>query len=276
MRVRGWGWVLPALTVLGLSGCAASDSASGDYGGHYGGQTGSLEPCTTPPAFMVSDPSVPTGDAALVFHTGCSTDAGFQLTDANGEPVPFEVETLDDGVVLVKTEGALSPGSYRIETPNGAEQTVTVTQPAPLPTTLGTLAPLSTSCNAVFELSFDAALRPYLPLLRLEYAVDGSERKVWFEYGTIPQGESSLDLEVSASPGEHQLEVFGSIAGEDTGPNAVALDFSFAPCADSADGGMALCAVSQTGAGASRSGAGLGAFALCFAFVGWRRRQSKA
>jgi len=225
---------------------------------------------------MVSDPSVPTGDAALVFHTGCPGDAGFQLTDANGEPVPFELETLDDGVVLVKTDGALSPGNYRIETPDGAERTVTVTEPAQLPTTLGTLAPLSTSCSAVFELSIAEAIRPYLPLVRLEYALDGGERQVWFEYGTIPPGDFALDLEVPTSPGEHHLEIIGSIAGEDTGPNAVALDFSFAPCADGADGGMAPCAVSQTGAGASRSGAGLGAFALCFAFVGWRRRQSKA
>jgi hypothetical protein len=116
--------------------------------------------------------------------------------------------------------------------------------------------------------------------VRLEYAVDGDDRQVWFEYGTIPATmpaeDSSLDLEVSADPGDHHLEIFGSIAGEATGPDAVALDFSFTPCAGSDDGEMALCAVDQTGAGASRSGAGLGVFALCFAGVGWRRRRSKA
>jgi len=197
--------------------------------------------------------------------------------DANGEPVPFEVETLDDGVILVKTDGALSPGNYRVETPDGAAQTVTVKEPAPLPTTLGTLAPLSASCNAVFELNFDAAFRPYLPLVRLEYAIDGADREVWFEYGTIPPEDFWVDLAVPTDPGEHHLEVFAYIAGEDTGPDAVTLDFSFKPCADSDDGGMALCAVGQTGPGASRSGAGgHAAFALCFAVVGWRRRPSKA
>jgi hypothetical protein len=243
-------------------------------GGYYGGQTGSLRPCSTP-AFMVSDPSVPTGDAALVFHTGCTTDAAFQITDQNGELVPFDLETLDDGVVLVKTEEALSPGSYQVETPDGAAQTVTVTAPAPLPTTLGTLTPLTTSCSAVFELQIDVALRPYLPLVRLEYAVDGAERQVWFEFGTIPQGESALDLEVPTSPGAHHLEVFGTIAGEATGPDAVALDFSLTACADGEDDGMPLCAVAQPGVGTSRSGAGIGAFALGFALVGWRRRRSQ-
>jgi len=220
------------------------------------------------------DPSIPTGDAALVFHTGCAADAAFQMTDANGEPVPFDVETLGDGVVLVKAEGALSPGTYQVETPDGATQLVTVTDPAPLPTRLGTLAPLTTSCKAVFQLTIDAALHPFLPLVRLEYAVDGSERQVWFEYGTIPVYDPALDLGVSTGPGEHHLEVFGTIAGEATTPDAVALDFSLTPCANGEDEGTALCALGQSGAGTSRSGAGLGAFVLCLGFVGWRRRRS--
>lgn len=244
---------------------------SEDGGGFHGGQTGSLRPCSTP-AFGPTS-SVPTGDAALVFHTGCATDANFTITDANGEPVPFELQALDDGVVLVQTDEALTPGSYEIETPDGAQQTVTVTDPVPLPTQLGTLAAATGSCRPLFELTFDDAVAPYLPFLRLEYAVDGGARQVWFEYGTLASQDSAwLELAVPTT-GDHQVEVFGTIAGEDAQPDPAILEFSFTRCVSGDDEGMTLCSLARGGAGAASAGSGSALLLLGAALALGRRRR---
>lgn len=275
MWIRGWGWVLTALVVLG-GGAAACSSAS-EYsldGGHYGGQTGSLQPCSTP-AFGPAPSSVPTGDAAVVFHTGCNADADFTLTDANGEPVPFELEPVDHGVVLLKTEEALSPGSYQVETPDGEEGTVTVTGPVPLPSELGVLDHYG-SCGALFTLTFDAAVEPYLPLMRLEYAIDGGERLVWFEYGTITTLDGAAWLEVpNVSHGNHVVEVFGTIAGETTAPDAVRRTFWAKPCADEdqGDGGM-VCSLGGGGAGVAGTGSGTALVLVGVALALGRRRRA--
>jgi len=228
--------------------------SSADVGDIHGGQTGSLRPCSTP-AFTPSLPAprVPTGDAAVVFHTGCTTDAQFKITDANGEPVPFELEALDDGVVLLQTDEALMPGTYQVETPDGSEETVTVTVPAPLPTALGSLTRAFGSCHPLFTLSFDPAVYPYLPLMRLEYAVDGGERQVWFEYGTIALDEGAAWLELNdLSRGQHEVEVFGMIAGEDMGPDPAVLNFSFDGCDSDEDTDRTFsCSLAQGGAGAT-------------------------
>lgn len=245
-------------------------------GDFHGGQTGSLRPCSTP-AFSpdLTPPSIPTGDAAVVFHTGCTSDAQFKITDANGEPVPFELEALDNGVVLLQTDEALTPGNYQVETPDGTEKTVTVTEPAPIPTALGSLAHAS-GCRPLFTLYFDPAVHPYLPLMRLEYAVDGGERQVWFEYGTIELVDGGAWLELfDVDEGQHEIEVFGMIAGEDMGPDAAVLNFSFKPCgSDNDNGGTFSCSLAEGSAGATRPGASVlvllgGAFAF-----GRRRRRS--
>ncbi len=207
-----------------------------------------------------------------MFHTGCPTDANFKITDQNGELVPFELQALDDGVVLVQTDEALTPGSYEVETPDGEQQTVTVTDPVALPTQLGSLTHATGSCRPLFELTFDDAVVPYLPFLRLEYAVDGGARQVWFEYGTLAFQDSAwLELPVP-STGGHRLEVFGTIAGEDAQPDSATLTFAFEPCASDDDGGMAICALDARGAGASRAGSGV-ALALvgaALALARWR------
>ena len=266
MRIRGWGWVLPALIIVGGggAGCSASNeryTADGEWEDPHGGQTGSLRPCSTP-AFAPDLPttSVPTGDAAVVFHTGCTAGAQFKLTDANGEPVPFELEALDDGVVLLQTDEALTPGTYQVETPDGAQKTVTVTDPAPIPSRLGSLSEVSAGCRSLFSLTFDPTVAPYLPLMRLEYAVDGGARQVWFEYGTIALTDGAAWLELfGVANGVHELEVFGIIAGEDAGPDAAVLSFSSFECAsDEGDGGTLSCSLANGGTGAAHpAGAGV-------------------
>lgn len=276
MKNRGWGWVLPALVLLsGAWGCVDSNyalNAQPQPPGHHGGQTGSLRPCSAP-AFAPTS-SIPTGDAALVFHTGCATDAEFKITNENGEPVPFELEALDDGVVLLATEEALTPGSYQVETPDGNQQTVTVTAAATLPEELGTLTYSSGSCDPLFELVFDDAVAPYLRFLRLEYAVDGGARQVWFEYGTLASQDSAWLELADPTSGEHRLEVFGTIAGEDVHPDSATLTFDFTPCAAADDDGMTVCALGAGGAGTSRAG-GVAALVLVGAALALgRRRQS--
>ncbi|HEU5073563.1 MAG TPA: hypothetical protein VFU02_05310 [Polyangiaceae bacterium] len=271
MWIRGWGWVLPALVVLsGAWGCSASDTsalnAQPQPPGHHGGQTGSLRPCSTP-AFDPAPASIPTGDAAVVFHTGCSADADFKLTDANGEPVPFELKELDDGVVLVQTEEALAPGIYQVETPDGSQETVVVTDPAPLPSKLGVLQQPYGTCEALFTLTLDDAAEPYVPFMRLEYSVDGGARQLWFEYGTIETIEDAVWLEMpDLDGGEHQLEVFGTIAGESMGPDVATLDFSLTACASAEDdGGVMQCSLGRGATGEAGTGGGT---ALCLVGVG--------
>lgn len=274
MSIRGWGWVPPALVILGggIAGCNAT-SSDADSGGHWGGQTGSLQPCSTP-SLGPAPSAVPTGDATVVFHTGCSSDTNFTLTNANGEPVPFALEPVDDGVVLLRTEESLDPGSYQVETPDGERGTVTVTEPVPLPSKLGSLRK-DGSCGALFALTFDPAVEPYLPLMRLEYAVDGGERRVWFEYGTIATLYDEAWLEIpNVSHGDHVLEVFGLIAGETAGPDTAKTTFWYKPCTDDEAGDEGVvCSVGSPGAEAAGAGSGTALVLLGVALARRRRRR---
>lgn len=284
MRVRGWGWVLPATAVMGFWGllaCSSSEEASADRGGYdggyWGGQTGSLVPCSTP-AFTSEDPSVPSGDAAVVFHTGNCT-VPFSVTDQNGESVPFELVQLDDGVVLLKTDTALTPGVYEIETGNGQTAEVTVTEARELPMQAGTLERLGapTECSRTFALTFDESMLAYLPLLKLEYSLDGGPVLPWFEFGTVPQNASSVALGISAlSYGSHELRVYASIAGEAEQPPPAVLTFSHEPCPPGAepDSG-AICAMRPLALTTNAPGAPAGLALLGLMVLGLRRRRAR-
>jgi hypothetical protein len=98
---------------------------------------------------------------------------------------------------------------------------------------------------------------------------------VWFEYGTVDPYASAVDLEVSASRGAHELEVFGTIAGEDSGPDVARLDFSATDCRSGDDEPGLSCSLNQARTRTTPSGVALGAGALCLALLGWRRRRSR-
>lgn len=284
MRVRGWGWVLPVTAVLGLSGllgCSSAESTAGaDYqggceGGYCGGQTGSLRPCSTP-AFTSGDPSVPTGDAALVFHTGCMVQGDFSITDENGDPVPYELVALDDGVVLVKTDTALGPGEYQVHTGDGRDASVTVTEAEALPMQTGTLERegSDTQCSQLFRVSFDTSILPYLPLVRLEYAVDNGPRQPWFEFGTVPPGSTSALLGVTPlAIGDHELKVFATIAGETDQPDPAQLSFSYARCPNPAQDPGFNCSVSPLVPQPIAPGAPMALTLLGLTVLGLRRRR---
>jgi uncharacterized protein (TIGR03382 family) len=252
MRVWGWGRVLLAALLLFCVGCDSSAELGAGSGGFHGGQTGSLVPCSTPPQFT-SEPGVPGGDAAFVFHTGCGADTDFSLTDAEGKPVTFQVETLDDGVVLLRTETALEPGAYTVVAPDGSQRSVTVTEPSPLPSRLGTLRHVG-GCYPMIELALAAELLPYLPLLRLEYSLDGhTPPSTWFEYGTVMPYDGVVRLELDALPaGGHQLTVTGSLAGEAAAPDPATLQF-FYECFENGSASGSGCSIE-----ASRASAGFG------------------
>jgi hypothetical protein len=92
--------------------------------------------------------------------------------------------------------------------------------------------------------------------MRLGYVVDGGERRVWFAYGTITTLDDAAWLEVpNVSHGNHLLEVFGTIAGETTGPDVATLTFWNKPC-ESEGEGAAVCSLGGGGAGAAGTGSG--------------------
>ena len=276
MTVRGWGRVLLATLLLNAIGCSyatSADELSSRPGDHHGGQTGSLRPCSTPWETSQGG-TVPAGDAALVFHTGCSTDKDITITDEAGQPVPFELIEVDEGVVLLRADAALPPGNYRVETPDGAEQTLTVTEPAPLPMDLGTLTRVADSCSLTFQLALDPAVVPYLSLLRLEYSLDAAGRLPWFEYGTVPENSASLLLAVDyLTVGSHRLELFASLAGETMAPDPVSLDFVH-ECHGAEPAEPGSCATAgalgpEPGAGMTQTLMGLGLFVSLL----WVRRR---
>ncbi len=254
MRVPGWAWVLLATVVAVATGCASSDSeaGAGTTGGFHGGQTGSLKPCSTPDQFAGGG-DVPTGDVAFVFHTGCARGEDFSVTDSEGNPVPFQMVELDDGVVLLKTDTALVPGTYRVETPAGETETVEVTGAEPLPSTLGSLEQFGGACSSVIRLGLDDSVLPYVSLLRLQYTLDDGDMASWFEYGTVePDGAGAVLLDVGPlDPGAHRVEVVPSLAGEETAPDSESLQFDYECPATSNDppGGAGACSLDRRSLG---------------------------
>lgn len=271
MTRRGWQSLVMGVSLLTSVACGSSDMAersSGDSGGIRGGQTGSLKPCQVPGEFEAGA-LVPEGDAAFVFHSGCPVAEDFTLTDGNGESVPFQIETIDDGVVLLRTEDALTEGNYRVTTPDGAEQTVSVTEARPLPSSLGSLARVQ-QCPPLFELQLDTSLLPYLPLLQLKYTLNGAEPQPWFEYGTVMPVDGSVFLApVGLGEGAYQLAIEGAIAGESIVLTSSTLDFEVA-CPSGENCAVVSPAVrSQGSTGVLFALAGLG-------FAALRRRRVAA
>jgi hypothetical protein len=261
------------------------EAGSGTTGGFHGGQTGSLTPCSTPPQFSAGGGVVPEGDAAFVFRSGCPAGEGFSVLDENGTPVSFQLEELDDDVVLLRTESTLTPGSYTVTTPDGKTSTVVVSDAVPLPSDIGWLRHVD-SCSNLVELVLSEEVLPYLPLLRLEYSIDGLPFVVWFEYGTVPTGDLTLQLALdSAGAGTHEVRVSAVLAGESVGPEPEGLVFTVqcqqpqtlpgqSPPPDS--GGAANCSLAGQASSSVTSGLmAILSLILVWMGVGWRRRRRK-
>jgi hypothetical protein len=248
------------------------DRGSSTTGGHLGGQTGSLVPCSTPPQFS-ADGAVPEGDAAFVFHSGCASEEAFSVLDENGVPVSFQLEELDNGVVLVRTDTALTAGSYTVVAPDGNVRTVTVEASAPLPSNLGELSRPADSCSNLVLLTLSSEVLPYVPLLRLEFSMDGSPFAVWFEYATVPQSSTPLRLALNdLQPGTHEVRVASYIAGETIGSEPASLTFTSECQPALVDNGG--CSLGKRGPWSRVPGLAAALSLLFFATgVGWRRRR---
>ena len=275
-RLGAWCWLLLAAPLMGCGG----DAGASGYD-PYGGQTGSLRPvrpaCGRAPSFDRA-PTLPAGDAVFVYYDDtCSANAeDFALSDADGNVIGVEVEQLGSGALLVKTDMALSPGDYQLESPSGA-QTITVAEAEPLPTGLGTLRAFD-GCPGSLSLTFADEVVPYLPLLALSYRVDGGALQGWYDYGMIPPDAEAVELNLGWCPGPclgdgtFEIEIEASIAGESDGPDAVSQPVSRSCASSGGDGGG--CSVARPSTFGSLSGACL-LFALLLSAKLRRRCRSR-
>ncbi|MDH5671237.1 MAG: hypothetical protein OEZ06_03755 [Myxococcales bacterium] len=191
-----------------------------------GGQTGALMPdCGLSPAGGEAD-ILPGGGAGIVVYTdvcgvAAATEA-LELRDGSGIAVDFDLERLDDGVVLLRPAMELPPGDYELTGPDGMIRQLAIADSKPLPERIGQLDQVGVGCDIEFELQLDPSLREYVPLLKLDVRVNGGEVRTWIDYGTLPSepgGDSVLTLP-NCFPrclrdGVHEVTVEASLAGEE-------------------------------------------------------------
>lgn len=169
-------WGALSMLIVGCSASTAQESSPNE-----GGQTGSLVPPTcqeeSANAFVV-----PEGQTAFV--EGWHEFSNPVLRDANGNVIPTST-TADEGTTLLQTAEPLIAGDYTLTYDcAGAvplERTISVAEPAPLPTSFGELElvlPVQTEeCSDVSFVSLDwtppGEFLPYLDLVQLAFSVDG-------------------------------------------------------------------------------------------------------
>jgi len=227
---------IPAPALLAISGCllllwgCASESDGGARAAIgvnpwvLGGQTGALTPpCGLTPAARAGD-STPGGDSGIVIHTDACVGlavAELELRAEDGRSVPFDLETLPGGAMLLRPRDPLPAGIYRVTIAGVEMDSVVAEQPAALPMQLGTLQPLGPSCGVDVELNVDPLLLEYLPQLKLSVSVDGGVEQTWFDYGTLDVTEGRARLSLPSCGGQrcladgvHTLRVTAELAGE--------------------------------------------------------------
>jgi hypothetical protein len=275
--------------LLLLAGCSAnSDSANAGIGvtGHNpwvaGGQTGALRPpCGLTPAARAGD-SVPGGDFGIVIHTqACAgfAAAELELRDEAGASIPFVLEPLPGGAMLLRPQRALAAGVYRVMVAGVVMESIVAEQPEALPMQLGTLRPSAPSCGADVELEVDALLLPYLPQLKLSVSVDGGPEQTWFDYGTLDAnaGRALLSLPCSSQPcladGAHTLRVTAHVTVQTRCQGAASASFSADMAERERNPGCGVAPTRRTAA----SGRGLLALELALGLLAVRRaRRSSA
>lgn len=227
-------WALALLVAAAAFGCSSDEKSAMAYAPKRGpgfepsvsgGQTGALMPaCGLTAAAMMGEP-IPGGDTGIVLHVsscGPNFDAtALALEDASGAMIDFDVERLDDGVVMLRPHEELQPGLYRITGPQMFVATLTVVEPEPLPMTLGVLEQLGVVCGADFLFTVDVGLLEYLPQLRLTVSIDAGPAETWFDYGMlrVSDGQAVLTLpdclsRCASESGLHHIALTGELAGE--------------------------------------------------------------
>lgn len=297
--------MLRAACVLGalLLGACASEQEGGRSFGCWtcGGQTGSLMPqCGVTPNAMSG--GVPASAAGIVVSSEPCGDArlfdALTVRDASGQAIPFNVERLPNGEILIEPASGLTPGSYTVSAGGSADedagaepdaggsapvlwqQTVDVRSSAPLPLRFGTVDREQADCSTILELTPDAAVLPYLGVLSVDLQLDGGAVQPLIVTGTMKLFDGVARVALPAAllagleEGEHTLRLVVQLAGESTPLEAFVLTLT-SPCElssrtsgdSSSDGCNALAAPG--------SEATWGWFGVALALVAARRAMAR-
>jgi hypothetical protein len=276
---QGWWW--NALGVVGLSlvaGCLdpqpeeySSDLPVSPADYMLGGQTGSLIPTCGVAPLSASGYAVPRGDAvAVLYGSGCPealAASRVALTGPDARPVAILLESLDDGVYLVRAAESLEGGEYGLVVSGQSQGTLAVDdEGSALPLQIGalTVTPSVRDClgDVVFEVELSAEALAHAPLLRWFVSVDGGDWQVWADYGALeltstPEGSRGELALPRCGPagclpeGSHGLELRAELAGESL-PSAatrVAFDIQCAASTPADDGCSAAAPARSSGAG---------------------------
>lgn len=298
---RQSGWLWAGALALWLGACSSSDHEDGSGRGGWwnGGQTGSLTPaCGVTPGAMQR--GVPASAAGIVVESsGCGDGRlldPLTVRDASGRAIPFELEQLPNGELLIVPAGGLMPGSYTVSVmPRGGDdedggvgvgepaiidQTVDVRPSTPLPDVFGELARSSDYCDTVIELTPYEPVLPYLGLISVDIQIDDGPVLPLIATGTmrLEYGAARVALPLATleglADGAHQLRVIVSLAGESMPLDVFMLTIEV-PCylgpGDEAEAGCAASGARHAAPGASALG-----MALAAALFALRKRRRRA
>jgi hypothetical protein len=213
-----------------------------------GGQTGSLVPDCGVAPLSAGGLAVPIGDALAVFYDrGCPEDLVAErvaLTGPGQRPVALTLETLGDGVYLVRAAESLAEGAYELGVAGEASTLSVASEVSALPGQLGVLRPIASAVDCPetleFQLALSAEARANVPLMRWLVRVDGGDEQVWVDYGALELEGTEADLATLRLPrcagssclgqGSHGLRLRAAVAGEafTSEPLSIAFDV---PCA---------------------------------------------
>ncbi len=229
------------------------------------------------------------------------------LQDDQGRAIPFDVQVLDEGAVLITPESMLPPGSYRVGdmlndmgdddggTPDaGSEpdagmtevmssgEVLEVAPVEPRPTRVGELTRERDACSPSFALELDPAAEAYVSLLALDLQIDQGPLEPFIAYGTLEAVDGRASLTVPEElwrglyDGPHQLTIVARIAGDDVPLESISmqLDVACDPLYEEESEPGFVCSVASTpGARSSIALSSLIALGACL-FVRRRRRRS--
>jgi hypothetical protein len=172
----------------------------------------------------------------LVIHTdNCRGEApAVTVLGPDGMPVDMELEELDDGTFLARSDTVLEPGIYTIIQTSGDGESessteLVVEESAPLPVTLGTMKQTNAVCSGMsFDLTLSSEALKYAPLLALNISIDGADERLWVDYGELELEDDRAflfldrcDENGGLSSGQHEILVRAKIAGEMAEPDVI-------------------------------------------------------
>lgn len=296
------GWWRNVLGVVGLAlvpSCLDSRAEEFSYDVSYnpsdymlGGQTGSLIPNCGVAPLSANGYTVPRGDALTVLYgAGCPealAASQVALTGPDARPVAILLESLDDGVYLVRAAEGLESGEYGLDVAGQSQGTLSVDEQASaLPVQIGPITATSGPRDCLGAVTFELALSPealaHAPLMRWLVSVDGGDWQVWADYGALEltgapgNGRGTLTLPrcgsaVCLPEGSHGLDVRAEVAGEALTTDVASVTFDI-DCAEPepSDEGCAVAAPGRSGSARSAFTLGVLAAALCAAMRRSRR-----